>query len=534
MRRTATFVIAVSLLACVPDTVEYSEFGSDSGSDEAVCAVGSLDCACTDGAGCEPGLECVAGVCSEPPPNDETGACTMLGCDCDDPSGCDDGLICLAGACVPDNCGDAKLDPGEACDDGNQIEGDGCDNDCSHTEILDIAAGGVHTCAVIEGGRVRCWGANALGQLGYGNNANVGDDEHPAAAGDLPLPAAVALAAGGAHTCGLFEDMNVRCWGANALGQLGYGNSAMLPALGDDESIEGLAAVNLIASVNEVDVGVVQTCVRVAGQLRCWGDGAYGQLGLASITDVGDNELPLDVPAVMLGGEPVVLGIGGAHGCAIMASGGARCWGRNDFGQLGYMMNAHVGDNEHPSTLGELDIRPASVSPNATLVDLGAGLNHSCVLFSTGEVLCWGANDNGQLGQGNNENWGDQAGESPAALKPIDLGGFATAIAVGYQHTCALVDGGAVRCWGDGGSGQLGNGSSADVGLTDVPADSEPIELGAGAIRITAGGAHTCVVLEEHEVMCWGDNEFGQLGYGVAEDLGDDELPITAGTIELL
>ena len=534
MRRTATLVIAAATLACTTLIVEGNEGEAEDSSGGPVCEVGSLECPCTKGGGCDPGLECMAAVCREPESEEETGDCTMLGCECDGPSECDDGLICADGVCVADTCGDGIVDPGETCDDGNKIVGDGCDNDCTATQILDIAAGGVHTCALIEGGRVRCWGDNSAGQIGYGSTEVIGDDETPASAGDLPLPAAVAISAGGAHTCALFEDQNVRCWGFNANGQLGYGNTAMVLALGDDEPIEGLANVNLISPVNEVGVGVLQTCVRTAGQLRCWGGGAYGQLGLAASFNVGDDELPLSVPAVMLGGEPVMLGIGGAHGCAIMATGGVRCWGRNDSGQLGYETTVSVGDDEHPLSYPELDVRPPVVSADATLVSIGVGLNHSCVLFSTGEVLCWGGNEVGQLGRGNNQSWGDQPGEPPSALTPISLGGVATALAVGYQHNCALLEGGAIRCWGLGENGQLGTGDDKPVGLSDFPSDSDPVELNATVVKISAGGAHTCVVLDDNGVMCWGNNNFGQLGYGFTENIGDDELPIVAGRIDLL
>ncbi len=539
MRRTPrALAIAAALLACTPFLEGQGEGGSesesDSGSEGPSCEIGSLACSCTAGGGCDPGLECVAGLCSEPLGEGETGPCTELGCACEGPGDCDPGLVCAAGVCEPDSCGDGVVDPNETCDDGNGILGDGCDNDCTRTEILDIAAGGVHTCALIEGGRIRCWGHNGAGQIGYGDSEDIGDDEHPASAGDLPLPAATALMAGGGHTCALFEDQNLRCWGFNANGQLGYGNSFTVFALGDDESIEGLAAVELISAVDEVGVGVIQTCVRTAGQLRCWGAGAFGQLGLGSTFNVGDDELPLDLPAVMLGGEPVALGIGGAHGCAILAGGGVRCWGRNDFGQLGLGTNIHVGDDEAPASVPELDVRPPTISPNASVVDVGAGLNHSCALFSTGEVLCWGANEVGQLGQGNNITWGDQPGEVPAALTPIELGGFATALSVGYQHSCALIDGGAVRCWGDAAGGQLGYGDEDPVGLAILPGDRDPVETGANVVRVSAGGAHTCVILEDSGVMCWGSNEYGQLGYGFSESIGDDEIPIIAGTVELL
>jgi alpha-tubulin suppressor-like RCC1 family protein len=402
------------------------------------------------------------------------------------------------------------------------------------TKIIELTLGGVHTCALIEGGRIRCWGHNGGGQTGYGQNEDIGDDELPSMVPDLPLPAAIDLAAGGAHTCAVFENGDVRCWGFNTSGQLGYGNTAQQVAIGDDETLEGLAVVNLIAPANEIDVGVLQTCVRVAGQLRCWGGGSYGQLGLGNVANIGDDELPLDVPVAMLGGEPVKLGVDGAHGCAIMASGGLRCWGRGDSGQLGYGSTAHIGDNEDPAVAGELDLIPPGLPEGTTIVDVGVGVVHSCVLLSSGDVLCWGASLAGQLGQATNAAWGNQAGETPSKLAPIQLGGPAVALAVGYFHSCAILDGGDVRCWGSADSGQLGNGDELPVGLIDVPTDRDPVQLGGPARSIAAGAAHTCAVLEGERVICWGSNQFGQLGYGFTHTIGDDELPEVAGLIDLL
>lgn len=503
-----------------------------------ICMTGTLGCACIPGGACDEGLECTAGICAELPDETETGECTELGCDCvaDQDDACADGLICLEGSCVVDSCGDGILDPIETCDDGNAIDGDGCDNDCSRTQMLELALGGVHSCVLIEQGRIRCWGNNGTGQIGYGPGVvgNIGDDEPASSAGDLPLPAAVNIEAGGAHTCAVFENGDVRCWGFNTSGQLGLGSSAVVTAIGDDETLESLAKVELIAPVNGLGLGVLQSCVRVSGQLRCWGSGAFGQLGLAALANIGDNELPLDVPAVMLGGEPVALAIGGYHGCAILATGSLRCWGRNDTGQLGLGNAAHLGDNEHPLTAPEVTAIPPSLPPETTILDIVAGLSHTCMLLSTGDVICWGAGNLGQLGQANNQAWGDALAETPANLSPIQLGGPALALAAGYLHTCALLEGGTVRCWGSSDSGQLGNGDEEPVGLTNVPTDRPAVTLAGPVIGIAAGGAHTCVVFEDQQVGCWGSNEYGQLGYGIAETIGDDELPMVAGFVEVL
>lgn len=535
LRSQLSLSIALGLGCSGGNFIEAPDTSTTSSESGDPCPEGTLGCPCGQASVCGVGLECVDGVCAEPDDDDdETGECTQLGCPCVESEDCDEGLWCFDGSCIVQACGDGSLDPGEICDDSNAIEGDGCDNDCSLTQILELALGGVHSCALIEHGRVRCWGHNGAGQIGYGTTDDVGNDEPPSSAGDLPLPAAIDLEAGAVHTCALFETGDVRCWGFNTSGQLGLGNTATVSAIGDDETLEGLAKVELIAPANEIGVGVLQTCVRVVGQLRCWGGGAYGQLGLAGIANVGDNELPLDVPAVMIGGEPINLAVGGSHGCAILATGALRCWGRNDTGQLGLGNPANVGDNEHPLAVPEVSAISPTAPRGTTIVDIAAGLAHTCMLLSTGEVICWGLGSSGQLGLGSATTWGDGPGEVPASLVSIQLGGPATALAVGYLHNCALLEGGSVRCWGSSESGQLGNGDEEFVGLTDVPADREVVALPRPVVSIAAGGAHTCVVFDDQQVSCWGSNQYGQLGYGHTDGIGDDEPPMVAGFVDLL
>ena len=535
-RRPTLFVLALVGAFGVGCSYSWTDAADGAATSESgpSCFIGELGCECTLGGGCDPGLECDAGVCVEPGTEETAGACTSAGCACEETADCDPGLICEANECISTTCGDGIVDPGEACDDANEFDGDGCDNDCSETEILALALGGVHTCALIEGGRVRCWGSNSFGQIGTGNFANVGDDEPASAAVDLPLPAVVDIAAGGSHTCAILENGDLRCWGGNGSGQLGLGNTAAVTALGDDETIAGAIETDLGAPVQEVSLGVAQSCGLANNTLRCWGAGLYGQLGTSSTMTIGDDEVPLAIEAVMIGAEPVKLAVGASHGCVLLGTGGLRCWGRGNTGQLGYGSNQNVGDNEHPVTLPEIDAVPPVVPPGTTVLEIGAGLGHTCARLSSNDVICWGKGDVGQLGNGDPMNWGDQPNELPSGLAPIALGGPALGLAVGYEHNCALLDNGQVRCWGEGSAGQLGYGNEDNVGLATLPAEEDPVQLGAQAVAIYAGGAHTCAILVENEVICWGNNDFGQLGYGHTILIGDDEVPEVAGPIEVL
>jgi cysteine-rich repeat protein len=460
-------------------------------------------------------------------------ACTSIGCDCDGSlDSCDIGLACVAGVCSSPTCGNGITEaPAEECDDGNDFEGDGCNNDCSFTTVLAVEAGAAHTCALIEGGRVRCWGLNNAGQLGYGNTHNIGDNEPASTPGDVVLgEKASQISSRAHHTCAHLFDQSVRCWGYNGSGQLGQGN---LEHIGDDEFPFSVNPLTINASILDIAAGGYHTCARVgSGTVRCWGEASSGQLGYGNTTQL---TIPLTVD-VNLGGTVAMLSAGVDHNCALLDDGKVRCWGRNDHGQLGYGNTNNIGDNEVPGLVVPVPIMPKGIADGTPILALALGDSHSCALFETGDqagvVLCWGDNFYGQLGQGNTTTIGDN--ETLATLYPIDLGGDAVALALGKHHTCALLDDGDLKCWGRNLYGQLGRGDIAHIGDDEVPADVPPIDLGGVATSITAGDYHTCAVVDGHEVVCWGFNDYGQLGYGDTALRGHEQVPAELGPIDLL
>jgi alpha-tubulin suppressor-like RCC1 family protein len=149
-------------------------------------------------------------------------------------------------------------------------------------------------------------------------------------------------------------------------------------------------------------------------------------------------------------------------------------------------------------------------------------------------VGCWGANDDGELGQGNTNSWGDTNNAFPSGLMPIDLGGTAISIIAGDLFTCALFDDGSVHCWGANASGQLGQGHTNAIGDDEAPSDGVGVDLGGVAIQVSAGGYHACAVLEDFTVMCWGEGGSGQLGYGNTTNIGDDEAPSSVVPVSAL
>lgn len=455
-------------------------------------------------------------------------------------------------ACVPDTCildvsmcdvcGDAQATGTEECDDQDlreetcQSQGyeggtlvcaaDTCTLDrslCSNGATA-LTTGESHTCALLDTGAMRCWGRADWGQLGYGSALPIGDNEFPDVAGDVPVGSlAAGISAGRWHTCALLGTGSLRCWGNGDWGQLGYGNRI---AIGDDELPDTVGDVPLGGSAVTISAGQWHTCaVLDTGAVRCWGINYAGQLGYGNTIDVGDDEFPDAVGDVPLGGTAVAITAGYEHTCALLDTGAVRCWGYNGFGQLGYGHTSTIGDDEPPDAVGE-------VALGGTAVSVTAGNLHTCALLDTGAVRCWGAANDGQLGYGNTTHIGDD--ELPGSAGDVSLGGLAVAVSAGSKHTCAVLDTGAVRCWGLNENGQLGYGNTGSIGDNELPSDAGDVSVGGVAVAVAVGDLHTCVLLETGAIRCWGGNDRGQLGYGNNENIGDDEIPSDAGDVPFL
>ncbi|NVB41840.1 hypothetical protein G6O69_28670 [Pseudenhygromyxa sp. WMMC2535] len=418
-------------------------------------------------------------------------------------------------------CGDGEVQDGEACDDGNAIDGDGCDNDCTFTTLSALRLGGSQACALIEGGRVRCWGSNNAGQLGLGHTSDIGDDELPSDAGDLLLPGPpTAISLGGAHACAMLDSSDVGCWGHNHNGQLGNGGT---DSYGDDETLADLEGLGL-SSVIDVQLGDFYTCALLEdGTVSCWGANLRGQLGYGNAT-----KLTSPGGSLSLGGAAVELAAGERHACVLLENHDLRCWGANASGELGLGHTNDIGDDELP-----VDVDPVSLAlpPDTEVVDLELGYAHSCALLSDGGVMCWGSNDDGQLGLGHTDTIGDD--ELPSTQPALSLPGAVEQLALGTGHTCALLTGGELMCWGRNDSGQLGLGHTDTIGDDELPTDGGLVELGGSAIAIAAGAYHTCALLEDQDVRCWGANASGELGLGHTDTIGDDELPVDVDPVSI-
>jgi alpha-tubulin suppressor-like RCC1 family protein len=216
------------------------------------------------------------------------------------------------------------------------------------------------------------------------------------------------------------------------------------------------------------------------------------------------------------------MGTGGRQTCAVMFDGGLVCWGRGQYGVLGYGSTANV-----PTPASA----PGDVNVGGLVRNVAAGYYHTCARLSTGDIKCWGRNDEGQLGYPGAGNVGDD--EIPASMPFVDVGGPVNQLVAGTYHTCALLEGGGVKCWGSNAFGQLGYPGVASV---DDPSTVGPVDLGGSVANIFAGsGFHTCARMSSGALRCWGGNSQGQLGYGISTgawaNVGDNETPAAAGDV---
>ena len=405
------------------------------------------------------------------------------------------------------------------------------------TAAAALDSGDSHTCAVVTGGRVRCWGFNGNGQLGYGNERTIGDDESPGSVAPVDVGAGrtgTGVGLGNFHSCAVLDNGRVRCWGSGLQGQLGRLQN--LSDLGDDETPGSAATVDLGPgrTARAVSGGGGHTCaVLDDANVRCWGFGFRGRLGYGNENPVGITETPGSVGPVDLGAGRTAIAVtaGNDHSCALLDDGTVRCWGEGSAGRLGYGNTQSIGDNEAPGS-----VPPVDLGAGRTATAISAGGDHTCAVLDNGSVRCWGEGANGQLGYGNTTDVGDD--ESPASVPAVDLGPgrTATAISAGPNHTCAVLDGGDIRCWGDDDSGSLGLGSLDAVGDNETPGSLPPVALGTGrhALAVSLGARHTCARLDDASVRCWGFAGNGRLGYCSVENIGDDETPGSAGPVALL
>jgi alpha-tubulin suppressor-like RCC1 family protein len=402
-----------------------------------------------------------------------------------------------------------------------------CDKEEKPMEVIKLAAGGFHTCALLLDGQVKCWGKNNVGQLGLGHTDNIGDNELISDIDPIDLGGkAIEISAGMQHTCAILENGDVKCWGENLRGQLGQGHT---DNLGDNESIADIPAISLGAAAKKIYSGTRYNCALLANKkVKCWGENNFGQLGLGHKNNMGDDEDISSVPNVNIGGDVVSMDIStiSFHTCAVLVSGDMKCWGLNNFGQLGYGHKDMIGDDETPADVG-------AVPFGSQILQLATGFQHTCALAGGQEIRCWGANSKGQIGTGNSDTIGDDEAADSIGFLNTGASGHLM-VATGNFHTCAVGSDYNVYCFGQGNNGVLGLGNTNNLGDNESITNVSKVNLGDLQIsQIAAGTYHTCALTkDEGKVICWGQGDSGQLGYGNTNSMGDDENP--SGLLSIL
>lgn len=324
-----------------------------------------------------------------------------------------------------------------------------------------VAASGGHTCALHTDGHVSCWGHNVEHEAGVREDlCTANNRQFQCVPSPLLVPGvteATALGLADRTSCAIRTD-GVVCWGRNQDGELGnpFGNLANPRPMSDLGVVEALGG------------GERHVCtLESGGRIRCAGFNSFGEVG-------NDTQLPV-TPPVELTISAEHLASGYQHNCAVV-QGGVYCWGRNEHGQVFDMPRYPI-------------LAPQPVPGVTGATHVAVGVLHSCALLSDATAMCWGDNDAGQLGVG------DQlARTGPTALA---LGGI-DQLTGGVGHACALA-GGTVYCWG------------SELGYPLVPTI---VPLAGAATQITSGSYHACALLDDGSVWCWGSNWYGQLGDG--------------------
>jgi alpha-tubulin suppressor-like RCC1 family protein len=341
----------------------------------------------------------------------------------------------------------AVLAPACAFDAGGVTPPDADPIDADPCAAVEVEAEAAHTCARTGDGAVWCWGDNASGQAGAATDAICpasGQTCAPSPVRAEGVAGIVDLALGETHSCAVDDGREVACWGAD-LGQL-----------------------TVRAGAVEVVGGEAYTCGRDGGGVvSCAGLNLFGELGDGSTEG---SEAPVSVPGI----RARALGGGYRMVCAVLDDRQVACWGFNDLGQI------------DPETAGEPVRAPHLIEGVTGAVAVAVGLRHACALRDDGAGLCWGVDEKGQRFVG-----------APVP-GPVD------AIAAAVDHTCVL-RGGEVACWGEGYPG-------------DTAASAVVIALPGPAAQITAGSYHDCALIDAGAVWCWGANGHGQLGDGTFED----------------
>jgi alpha-tubulin suppressor-like RCC1 family protein len=370
------------------------------------------------------------------------------------------------------------------------------DYDSLEAQNLSLVTGEWNTCALDNNGNVFCWGRNGNGQIGNGQTgtAGCGSSGHkckdtPTATNDLGSDV-ISLAFGHQHACGLLDTGVMKCWGRNNNGQLGTS--------GGDKDTPQTINLGYGRTATSIYAGGHSTCAILDdASVKCWGENDKGQLGIGSSSL--STSTPTTISSLGTGRTAVSLATAFNAVCALLDDGSVKCWGDDSEGQL--------GNGVSTSNLNSPPASAINLGTGRTAKAITGGEFHFCAILDDDSIKCWGEGDDGKLGTGSTGNKNTPTSTSGSFAS----GRYAVAIDAGYDHTCAILDNGQLTCWGSDADGQLGNGATTG---TKSSLQSSTVSLGTGrtAISLSAGGEHTCAQLDNGQLKCWGNRADGQVG----------------------
>ena len=336
-------------------------------------------------------------------------------------------------------------------------------------EITHLSLSNVSSCALTSTGAMKCWGSNAYGQIGtLASNQQKTPIDVPGFTNNIS-----AIAVGDSRMCALTTAGEVKC----------IGNGVA------DSNNPGISAGAI-----SISSGYANSCALMSyGGVKCWGDNWTGQLGSGTWVNTSPA---VNVKGLTSGVTAITSGI--MHSCALLSSGSVKCWGANNYGQLG---DGTTSNRNEPAQVSGL---------TSGVVSISGGYEHTCAVLTNGEAKCWGRNGYGELGDGTTTHK-----NVPTSVK-VDgqpISGIAS-ISGGLRHTCAITTGGAAKCWGYNALASLGNGT-----LTDSLTPVNVVGLDSGVLSIDAGkGFATCATVTGSSVKCWGHSWAGNVGDGFTTD----------------
>ena len=385
------------------------------------------------------------------------------------------------------------------------------------TGVVQVENGDTHACARLTTGRAMCWGTGDENRLGFNGISDSNRAGFVQGVGDVGQLTQIAqLSLGAAHSCARLTTGQARCWGENQNRQLGTGDqNDGGPFVVENRTGGALTGVTAIAA------GANHTCAIVAGgQVRCFGSNVNGQLGDGSLQPRTRPVIVLDVNGSGALTGATQISAGNNYTCVRLNTGQARCWGNNTSGQLG---RGNVDSRNRPVVVKNAN----GTAPLTGVTQVSAGASTTCARMSDNSARCWGSDFNGVLGNGGV----DDSTDLPVRVLAVSGGGFLAGvknISVGGAHVCATVSGNQLRCWGDGNDSQLGTGDVSDRNRPAVVRNVADTGALLGATQVSAGEDFSCARLNNGQARCFGQDTDGSLGSGGG---GASNTPVAVLTV---